>query len=139
MYAMLMSFIFALPNICLKMYLHRLERNSTFKVHLMSFIFPFYANHIILLELFSLETNKMNITQNINLICHIFQQYKQHETTCLEIKNIMLWLAIYVINHSVLANRFFLSCLRSTCTKYFGEVQQTDVVHTFLYEGALNC
>ena len=135
MYAMLMSFIFALPNICLKMYLHRLERNSTFKVHLMSFIFPFHANHIILLKLFSLETNKMNITQNINLICHIFQQYKQHETTCLEIKNIMPWLAIYVINHSVLANRFF--CLafvqlaRNILEKYN---RQTSFILSFMKE-----
>ena len=136
---MLMSFIFALPNICLKVYLHRLERIQHLRCILMSFIFPFYTNHIILLRLFALEKNKMNIIQNIKMIYQIFQQYKQHETTCLEIKVIIPWLAIYVINHSVLANRFFLSCLRSTCTKYFGEVQQTDVVHTFLYEGALNC
>ena len=70
---MLMSFIFALPNICLKKYLHRLERKLTFKLHLMSFIFPFYANHIILLEgTVLLETNKMNIIQNNNMIYHIF-------------------------------------------------------------------
>ena len=63
---------------------------------------------------------------------------EKSDALCLEIKNIMPWLAIYVINHSVLANRFF--CLAFVqLARYFGEVQQTDVVHTFLYEGALNC